>query len=52
MIGLDKSLVTVYPYDPTWVDEYEKEIYFLLIIFIAYYASCFNFYKQLFKSLG
>lgn len=25
MIGLDKSLVTVYPYDPTWVDEYEKE---------------------------
>ena len=25
MIGLDKSLVTVYPYDPTWVDEYKKE---------------------------
>lgn len=25
MIGLNKNLVTVYPYDPTWVMEYEKE---------------------------
>lgn len=25
MIGLDKNLVTVYPYDKTWPKEYEKE---------------------------
>lgn len=25
MIGLNKNLVTIYPYDPTWVMEYEKE---------------------------
>lgn len=25
MIGLNKNLVTVYPYDPTWADEYAKE---------------------------
>lgn len=25
MIGLDKNLVTVYPYDPTWPMEYKKE---------------------------
>ncbi len=25
MLGLDKNLVTVYPYDKTWPEEYEKE---------------------------
>ncbi len=25
MIGLNKNLVTVYPYDPSWAEEYQKE---------------------------